>query len=91
MKKKQVLENIEYEIGSDNVFADLGFKNPDEDILKSNLVGEIANLIKKKKLTKAEAAKVLGVDQPCLLSLLRGHLDLISIEKAQKTNIFLTR
>lgn len=79
-KKQKLVENIEYEIGSDNVFADLGFENPTEDILKSDLVGEIAYLIKKKKLTQNQAAKILGVDQPRISSLLRGRLDLFSIE-----------
>ncbi len=77
--KKQDVEKSEYEIGSDNVFADLGFENPDEDIIKSYLVGEIAHLIKKKKLTQMQAAKILGVDQPRVSSLLRGQLELFSI------------
>jgi len=79
MKRKK-RSSIEYEIGSDNVFADLGFEDPSEDILKSDLVGEIAFLIKKKKLTQAQAAKILCVDQPRISSLLRGQLDLFSIE-----------
>lgn len=79
-RKKQAIEKIEYEIGSNNVFSDLGFENPEEDILKSDLVGEIAHLIKEKKLTQAQAAEILGVDQPRISSLLRGKLDLFSIE-----------
>lgn len=78
--KKQSLEDIEYEVGSGNVFADLGFENPEEELTKSNLVGEITRLIKRKKLTQTQAAKILGVDQPRISSLLRGRLDLFSIE-----------
>lgn len=50
-KKKQPKKGIDYEIGSDNVFADLGFENPEEELLKANLVAEIADLIKERKLT----------------------------------------
>lgn len=80
MKKKNTKQNIEYEIGSDNIFADLGLENAEEELLKSDLTVEISSLIKKKKLTQARAAKILGVDQPRISSLLRGRLDLFSIE-----------
>lgn len=80
MKKKVVEQKLDYEIGSDNVFADLGFENAEEELLKSDLTAEISSLIKKKKLTQNQAAKILGVDQPRVSSLLRGRFDLFSIE-----------
>ncbi len=80
MKKKEKIHSLDYEIGSDNVFADLGFANSEEELLKSDLTAEIASLIKKKKLTQIEAAKILGVDQPRVSSLLSGRLDLFSVE-----------
>lgn len=46
-------EKLEYEVGSENVFADLGFENPEEELLKANLTVEIAKIIKKKHLTQA--------------------------------------
>lgn len=80
MKKKEPNKKIDYEIGSTNVFADLGFENAEEELLKADLTGEIAHLIKKKRLTQAQAAKTLGVDQPRISSLLKGRLDLFSVE-----------
>ena len=80
MKKKIHKKNIEYEVGSGNVFADLGFENAEEELLKSDLAGEITSLIKKKRLTQATAARILGVDQPRISSLLRGKLELFSVE-----------
>ena len=74
IKKRQ--EKIEHEIGSRNVFSDLGFENAEEELLKSDLTAEVAYIIKKKKLTQTKAAKILGVDQPRISSLLRGRLDL---------------
>lgn len=79
-KIKKIQEKIEHEIGSGNVFSDLGFDNAEEELLKSDLTAEIAYIIKKKKLTQAKAAKILGVDQPRISSLLRGRLDLFSVE-----------
>lgn len=80
MKKKNCEKLPDYEIGSDNVFADLGFENAEEELLKSDLTGEIAYLIKKNRLTQAQAAKKLGVDQPRISYLLNGRLNLFSVE-----------
>jgi predicted XRE-type DNA-binding protein len=81
MKRKNVQkEELEYEVGSENVFADLGFENPEEELLKSDLTAEIAKIIKKKRLTQIQAAGIMGVDQPRISSLLRGRLDLFSLE-----------
>ena len=81
MKKRKGRKTMpEYEEGSENVFADLGFENPKDELIKADLTFEIAKIIKKKNLTQAEAAKIVGVDQPRISSLLRGCLDLFSIE-----------
>ncbi|HXF28494.1 MAG TPA: helix-turn-helix transcriptional regulator, partial [Chlamydiales bacterium] len=78
--KKGRQRKPEYEEGSENVFADLGFENPKDELIKSDLTLEIAKIIKKKNLTQAQAAKIIGVDQPRISSLLRGCLDLFSID-----------
>lgn len=81
--KSKIKENIkepEHEKGSGNVFADLGFENPEEELLKADLTGEIAFIIKKKKLTQTQVAEILGVDQPRISCLLRGRFDLFSVE-----------
>ncbi len=79
-KKKTVEQDMDYEVGSDNIFSDLGLENAEEELLKSDLTAEISSLIKRKKLTQAQTAKILGVDQPRISSLLRGRFDLFSIE-----------
>lgn len=81
MSKKRIEnEEIKHERGSHNVFADLGFENPEEELFKADLTAEIADLIRKKKLTQASAAKIFGVSQPRVNSLLRGRCDLFSVE-----------
>ena len=50
--------------GSGNVFADLGFANPEEELLKAQLVREIRDLLKRRRLTQAKAAELLGSSSP---------------------------
>lgn len=64
-----------------SVYADLGYKNPQEMETKANLTIEIGNIIKKKKLTQTEAAKILGISQPKLSELLRGRFRGYSVER----------
>lgn len=71
---------IDYEVGSDNVFMDLGFENPDESLVKSDLIFKISQIVKRKKYTQIQVAKIIGVDQPRVSLLIRGRLDLFSVE-----------
>lgn len=57
-----------------NVFSDLGLKNPEELLLKAQLAVRITAALKARKLTQEAAAKVLGIDQPKISKLVRGHL-----------------
>lgn len=78
MRKKaktyeEKLADTRVEVGSANVFADLGFDNPEEMLAKARLVSEMQKAIKKKKLTQTEAAEILGLTQPKLSILLKGQ------------------
>lgn len=61
------------EIGTGNVYADLGYADADEMLIKAQLVAKIAEIIKRKSLTQTQAAELLGVPQPKLSNLLRGR------------------
>jgi predicted XRE-type DNA-binding protein len=78
---KKRLGNIEYTESSGNVFADLGIPNPEEALAKSEIAMKIHDIIKKKKLTQAKAAKILKVSQPKISLLLRGYLTDFSLER----------
>jgi len=69
------------EPSSGNVFADLGLKNPEELLAKAELVQRISEILAERKLTQAGAAKLLGIDQPKVSSLLRGKLEGFSIDR----------
>jgi predicted XRE-type DNA-binding protein len=68
---------------SDNVFKDLGFRDPEAENLRirSDLMARLRNLIEDQGLTQAEAARMLGVSQPRVSDLVRGRIDLFSIDK----------
>jgi predicted XRE-type DNA-binding protein len=75
---------LDYVISSGNVFADLGVPNPEEALAKAELTNKIAVLIRERKLTQAKAAKLLGIDQPKISMLLRGHLAGFSLERLMR-------
>ena len=83
-KKPSEEEPISVEIGSDNVFADIGLPNPDLALAKANLVQQISDLIADRKLTQAKAAELLGLDQPKVSTLLRGRVEGYSIDRLCK-------
>jgi predicted XRE-type DNA-binding protein len=61
----------DYEIGSGNVFADMGFQDSEQELLKAQLTLQIYKLIKARELTQAEAADLLGTTQPQVSALMR--------------------
>jgi predicted XRE-type DNA-binding protein len=73
--------SIRIERGSGNVFADLGLPNPDLALAKAQLVQRIRDLIAQRELTQAQAARLLGLDQPKVSALVRGHVEGYSIDR----------
>ncbi len=67
--------------GSGNIFADLGFANPEREELKARLTLQIYRLIKRRGLTQAQAGEVLGIKQPHVSSLMRGQSGAFSVER----------
>ncbi len=75
---------LDYTVSSGNVFADLGLPNPEEALAKAELANKIIELIRERRLTQVQAAKVLGVDQPKVSALLRGNLTGFSLERLMR-------
>jgi predicted XRE-type DNA-binding protein len=73
MAKKRDAE-IAVTAGSDNVFADLGFAEPDEELAKAQLASHIRRVIRHRRLTQVAAASLMGIDQPKVSALLNGRL-----------------
>lgn len=67
---------------SGNVFEDLGFSTGEAANLKlrSELMAALRRVIEDSGLTQAAAAQLLGVTQPRVSDLMRGKIDLFSID-----------
>jgi predicted XRE-type DNA-binding protein len=65
-----------------NVFRDVGFSRSEAEHLKirAELSIQVHKEITRRKLTQAAAAKILGVHPPRVSDLMRGRIDLFSIE-----------
>ncbi len=74
-------EMIEFEIGSGNVYADLGFPDAEEMRVKAQLATKIGEIIKARRWSQQKAAEVIGISQPKLSEMLRGHFRGISETK----------
>ena len=66
---------------SGNVFRDLGFPNPERELLKAELTLQIFRIIKARKLTQAAAGEILGIKQPHVSGLMRGQSGNFSVER----------
>ena len=80
MKKRKV-GNTEYYEGSTNVYADLGYTNPEEWSLKASIATKILGIIEANGLTQKDAGILLGIAQRRVSDLKRGQFDKFSVEK----------
>jgi predicted XRE-type DNA-binding protein len=67
------------EEGSGNIFADLGFANPEQEQLKARLTLQIYRTLKQRGLTQAKAGEILGIKQPHVSNLMRGRSGSFSV------------
>ncbi len=65
---------------SGNVFTDLGQPDADAHLLKAELVTRIDKVIRRRRLTQAQAAELLDLSQPDVSRLLRGNFRKYSVE-----------
>jgi predicted XRE-type DNA-binding protein len=72
---------VRMERSSGNVFADLGFPHPEQELLKAKLTLQIYRLIKQRRLTQVEAGKILGIKQPHVSALMRNRAGVFSVER----------
>ena len=78
---KRIINGIEAEASSGNVFADLGLRGAGKLKIKSGLVIEITRAIRKLGLTQQEAAQRMGVTQPKVSDMMRGDFSNLSERK----------
>jgi predicted XRE-type DNA-binding protein len=68
--------------GSGNVFLDVGFPPAEAHsmLLRSQMAIRIELFVERSGLTQARAAKLLGLTQPRLNALLKGKIELFSLD-----------
>ena len=64
------------------MFRDLGFSKKESEhlLVRADLLIQVQKTITSRRLTQAEAAKMLRVTQPRVSDLLRGRIDLFSTD-----------
>jgi len=82
VKKGVVPEQSRITPSSGNVFLDLGFPPGEATrlLVRSHLMTAVTTLIERRRLTQARAARLLGVTQPRVSDLVRGRIELFSID-----------
>ncbi|MCC7481724.1 MAG: XRE family transcriptional regulator [Hyphomicrobiales bacterium] len=69
---------------SGNVFADIGLPNADVHLLKAQIVSELYRLCSARKLSQAKAGVLLGISQPEVSRMFKGHFSEYSVERLMK-------
>ncbi len=78
---KRMIEDIEIETSSGNVFADLGLPDAEKLKIKSGLVIEITRAVRRLGLTQEEAGRRMGIAQPKVSGMMRGDFANLSERK----------
>lgn len=79
MKMKRLRQaGMGVEKSTGNVYADLGYADSEDMLLKAQIVAKIAEIIEQRHLTQEQAAKILKLTQPKISRLLRGQFRGIS-------------
>jgi predicted XRE-type DNA-binding protein len=77
-------EALKQEPSTGNVFADLGLAGAGEHLIKAGLVVRIGRTIRRRKLTEAAAAQLMGIDQPKISAMLAGRFRGYSVERLMR-------
>lgn len=84
MIRKRKVQDIGVTESSGNVFADLGFAEPEEELTKAQLASHIRQILKRRRLTQTAAAALMGIDQPKVSALLNGRLANFSSDRLMR-------
>jgi predicted XRE-type DNA-binding protein len=79
--KTRLIDGIEVQRGSGNVFTDLGLADAEKLKIKTGLVIEIRKAMRSLGLTQQEAAKRMGITQPKVSDMMRGNFTNLSERK----------
>ena len=75
---------VDHEQSSGNVFADLGFPDSEQELVKAKLTVQIYRLLKERGLNQTEAAKLLGTTQAQVSMLMRCRPVSVSVGRLMR-------
>ena len=75
------MKRMVHEASSGNVFADLGFPNSAQELVKAQLTVQIYQILRDRKLTQTDAARLLGTTQAQVSALMRCRPVSVSVGK----------
>ncbi len=81
MAKRAKASGKEIVRGTSNVFADLGYPDAEERQTQLRLAFALNTILDRRRLTQAEAAAHLGINQPKVSALRHYKLDGFSVER----------
>lgn len=79
--KNRLIDGVQVQRGSGNVFADLGLADAEQLKIKTGLVIEIRKAMRQLGLTQQVAAKRMGITQPKVSDMMRGDFANLSERK----------
>jgi predicted XRE-type DNA-binding protein len=79
--RKRIIDGIEVQRSSGNVYADLGLPDAEKLKIKTGLVIEIRKAMRQLGLTQQAAAKRMGINQPKVSDMMRGDFSNLSERK----------
>lgn len=75
------MRELNYTVSTGNVYEDIGLNDCAEMKIKSQAVIILSEAIAASGLTQAQAAEVLGIDQPKISKILRGQFRSLTLDK----------
>jgi predicted XRE-type DNA-binding protein len=80
----KALDEVVFEDGSGNVFADLGLPDAEERQVKANLAHVIINIVEDHRWAQKKAATVLGIAESEMSDIMNGKLRRFSRERLER-------
>lgn len=77
-------EEVAFEMGSGNVFADIGVADAEEMLVKADLVHVIIDIVERSGWTQKKAATVLGIAESEMSDIMNGKLRRFSRERLER-------
>jgi len=74
--------------GSGNIYADLGFEDPEMELMRDRLARRLGEEIQARNLTERDAGALLATDEATIVAILDGDLTDVSVPSLL---MFLTR